>query len=803
MFKKNTLHSKINLFILGIILLIVTIGCLVAINIFFSIYESEMIRTVSTGITEFEELVIDENKAWLLSFSDGLADPEHRLLMPNDPASNQAFHQYIDHANNDDLEFVKVTYQDGSSDQEIFTDQRILNLASQSAIPSINEPYFWIDGNAELGLHLFCLYPLMDQNQNRSGSLLMAVNLANQETVDYMKNTASLEATVFAGNIRIATTIIKNNENQAGTTLDPSIAEIVLTQKHAYSGKAKILGDPYLVSYTPILNPQDNVIGALFVGKSMVSLYSIRDQIILYITILGLILLLFFYAFSNHWLKVNITYPIRWVADAMKKISQGNYTVLKNMPKAKYQEIEMLQNTMYDMVNELVTGKKNLETAAYIDSITGLPNRVSLYKKYRHISLADNTDTLTLVFYIDVDNLKYINNLFGHSVGDSLLRQVGNILTDLFSDYVQYEVYRISGDEFAICKRGPYDPDEIRCLAKAIIKDFEKAITIGEQVISVSVSIGVSSNEFCEGTKCTTCTGECKDNLEKLLKKAELAMNQVKMNGKNNYMIFDPSMNEVIQRKASLQQDLKQALKNNQLEIYYQPKFDLASNRYDGFEALVRWNHAERGFIPPLEFIRIAEESNLIIELGDWILEESCRFIRNYNSAHQSNYSIAVNISTFQILNDDFEEKVTQVLEKTGLDPALLELEITETMLMNSMSIAYDKLSFLREKNISIALDDFGTGYSSLTYLKVLPITTVKLDKSFIDDIATNELSLKIVENVIQIAKNIGLKIVVEGVETIDQLEILKELPCNKIQGYYFSKPVSELRLTEVLNEYP
>lgn len=803
MFKKNTLHAKINLFILVIILLVVTIGFFVAINIFFSIYENEMTQMVSTGITELEKIVIDENEKWLLSFSNGLTDPEHRLLIQNDPTSNQALHQYVTHANNDALEFVRVTYPDGSGREEIFTDQSILNLAYQNTVSPLTEPYFWIDGDAELGLHLFCRYPLRDPNQNPNGTLLMGLNLADQETVDYIKNTAALEATVFAGNTRIATTIIKNNETQVGTTLDPTIAEIVLDKELTYTGEAEILGDPYLVTYVPIINPGDEVVGVLFVGKSMVSIFTIRNQIMLYLAISGFFLWLFFYVLSNHWLKINITNPICWVADTMKMISQGEYKVLEHMPEAKYEEVEMLQTTMYDMVSELVTGKKNLETAAYFDSITGLPNRVALYKKYQETPLDDNRNALTLIFYVDVDNLKYINNLFGHRVGDNLLRQVGHILQGLFSGSPRYEVYRISGDEFAVCKIGLHNTEEIFVLAKSIIKEFEKAITIGKQIISTSVSIGISRNELCNKSKCISCTDGCKDNLEKLLKKSELAMNQVKISGKNNFMIFDPSMNVIIQRKASLQQDLKQALKNKQLEIYYQPKFDLASNRYDGFEALVRWNHAERGFIPPLEFIQIAEESNLIIELGDWILEESCRFIRNYNIAHQSSYSIAVNISTFQLLNDDFEEKVTQVLEKTGLDPYLLELEITETMLMNSMSIAYTKLNFLREKNVSIALDDFGTGYSSLTYLKALPITTVKLDKSFIDDIATDELSLKIVENVIQIAKNIGLKIVVEGVETIDQFEILKQLPCNKIQGYYFSKPVSELNLSKVLSEYP
>ncbi|WP_303871234.1 cache domain-containing protein, partial [Acetobacterium wieringae] len=415
MFKKNTLHSKINLFILGIILLIVTIGCFVAINIFFSIYESEMTRMVTTGITEFEELIIQENKNWLLSFSDELADPENHLLIKNDLASIQALHQYIGHANNDALEFVTITYLDGSSHEEVFADQSILNLASQNTVSSATNPYFWIDGNAQLGLHLFSRYPLFGSDQSPAGTLLMGINLADQKSVDYMKNTAALEATVFAGNTRIATTIVKNNENQIGTTLDPAIADMVLDQKIDYTGKAEVLGDPYLVAYSPVLNPRDDVVGVLFVGKSMVSIYTIRNQIILYIAILGFLLLLFFYIVSNHWLRINITHPIRWVADAMKMISQGQYKVLENMPKAKYEEIEMLQTTMYDMVNELVTGKKNLETAAYIDSITGLPNRVSLYKKYQNNPLIDNSNTLKQVYYIDVDNLKYINNLFGHN----------------------------------------------------------------------------------------------------------------------------------------------------------------------------------------------------------------------------------------------------------------------------------------------------------------------------------------------------------------------------------------------------
>jgi len=802
MIKKNTLHFKLNLFILSIIFLIVIIGFFVAINIFFSIYEDDVIKNISTGVSEFEEVVIDHNKTQLLSFTEGLVGPSYYLLLQKDSNTEENLQEYIKYADIQGIEFVQINASGAVPYEERLCAQNVLDLASQNTNIKTNEPYVWIDGNPETGLHLFCVYPIVDPNKNQIGNVLVGLQIANQDSAEYIKNTSALDATIFAGDTRVATTIKKNDVYQIGTTLDASIASTVLDQGKQYFGETNILGDPYMVAYSPILNQENKPVGALFLGKSMVSMYMMRNQIVFSITILGILMLLVFYTISNRWLKSNVTYPIRWVADAMKKVSESEYAVIEDMPKAKNEEIEILQTTMHAMVTELAAGQKKLETAAYIDSITGLQNRVFLYEKYNGFSLFNNQNTLSVVYYIDVDNLKYINNLFGHRAGDCLLIQIGEVLTDLTKESPEYEVYRISGDEFAICKEGYFNHDTLTDLSKSILSVFEKAFTINEQSISASVSIGISYIDCCNGTPCEVCTGKCRDNLEKLLKKAELAMNRVKMNGKNNFMLFDPSMNERIQRKASLQQDLKLAFKNKELELYYQPKFDLELNRYDGLEALVRWNHPVRGFIPPLEFIRVAEESNLIIELGAWILEKSCRFIKAYNRVHHTRYSISVNVSTLQLLNEDFEESVLGILKSTGLNPSYLELEITESVFMNSMDIACEKLDFLKKKNISIALDDFGTGYSSLTYLKSLPITTVKLDKSFVDDIATNDISFEIVSNVIQIARSIGLIIVVEGIETNEQLQILKKLPCHKIQGYYFSKPVSEAELTQVLIEY-
>ncbi|KNZ40411.1 EAL domain-containing protein [Acetobacterium bakii] len=802
MHKKNTIQSKLNLFIFGIIVLIIIIGCSVAIYIFFTIYEDDVEKHVSAGVYAFEKIVIEDSKSQLLSLTRGVVTLSGEILLNNNLEAKQTLQKYIDYGNNGHLEFVQIKGLGQVNYEKTYCDQSVLEMAAKKIDIKSTEPILWIDGDSETGLHLFSACLINDAAGNPMGEVRMGLQVANQELVEYLHNTSALEATIFSQNTRMATTITKNAVNSIGTTLDPAIASIVLGQGKEYFGKTKILGETYVVAYIPVNNSDNQPVGVLFVGKSMASMVQIQNQIIVAVSMLAIFMILIFYAFSNRWLKINIIKPISWVADAMKTIAKGDYSIVEKLPVAKNEEIEILQTTMQSMVREMVTDKKKLETAAYIDSVTGLSNRVLLYEKYNEGQIARTEKRLSVLFYLDVDNLKYINNLFGHRFGDRLLIQIGEILKGLIKERPEYEVYRISGDEFAICKEDYFEPGEVTELSKLILGTFKKAFTIEEQSVSASVSIGISYNEYCGGVRCGVCTKKCMDNLDTLLKKAELAMNQVKMNGKNNFMLFDPSMNEIMENKASMEQDLKRAIKRGELEIYYQPKFNLEQNRYDGFEALARWNHPIRGFVPPLEFITIAEESNLILELGTWILEQSCGFVREYNRTHHSDYCVAVNVSALQLLNEGFETMVLDTLEATGLDPSYLELEITESVLMDSMDLAVEKLSLLRNKNIGIVLDDFGTGYSSLTYLQSLPITTVKLDKSFVDDIALNEISYEIVSNVIQIAKSIGLEIVVEGIETDEQLQVLKKLKCHKIQGFYFSKPVPGSELEAVLSQY-
>lgn len=387
--------------------------------------------------------------------------------------------------------------------------------------------------------------------------------------------------------------------------------------------------------------------------------------------------------------------------------------------------------------------------------------------------------------------MKNINHIYGNKVGDQLILQITKTLGFL-AEVAGYELFRVAGDEFVFCKRGYYVLEDVHGLSRSIVNNMDVPFEVAGFNIAATVSLGVAYTNYCDGTECEVCDGHCKDNLEALFKKAEIAMNSVKFSGKNNYRIFDPQMEGDVKEKTILQQQLKRALARDELMMYYQPKFSLRTNSFDGFEALIRWKHPEKGFIPPSVFIPVAEEFGLITELGYWVLETSCIFIRNFNERFHKQFKVAVNVSAIQLLGEGFEENVLEVLHKTHTEPANLELEITESVLINSLDQANVVLQNLMNNGISIALDDFGTGFSSLTYLRRLPITTLKMDKSFVDDIVVNSMAYKVFSNVVQLGKSIGLDIVVEGVEDENQYTLLKKLDCDHIQGYYFSRPLPE-----------
>jgi diguanylate cyclase (GGDEF)-like protein len=441
-------------------------------------------------------------------------------------------------------------------------------------------------------------------------------------------------------------------------------------------------------------------------------------------------------------------------------------------------------------ITELKYYEAELEYIAYHDSLTGLYNRLYMYETIgtRLKKIEENTSRkiVDAMLFMDIDNLKFINDTLGHSFGDKFILEIAMRLLSLTNN--NCELFRLNGDEFIFYIKNVSGKEEIESFASKVIDCFNQTLSIDGHVISASVSIGISLYPI-----------DGKD-VDTLLRFADMAMYKVKQKGKNGYCFFNTLIKEEIQARVNIERHLKKALDNDEFILHYQPQIDVETKNIIGFESLVRWLSPDMGLVPPLKFIHIAEETGFIVPLGEWILRTSCQFCKNINRERNTNYKISVNISVMQLLQDNFNDMVERALKDTGLSANLLELEITESIIMESPELIVGKLKQLRQKGISVALDDFGTGYSSLAYLKNIPITTLKIDKLFIDDISSDDSNTTLTDSIISLGHKIGLTIVAEGVETTDQLKYLENNKCDMIQGYLFSKPLPPEDISKLLN---
>jgi diguanylate cyclase (GGDEF)-like protein/PAS domain S-box-containing protein len=429
-----------------------------------------------------------------------------------------------------------------------------------------------------------------------------------------------------------------------------------------------------------------------------------------------------------------------------------------------------------------ITEEKYKETAIadimYCDSLTGLPNRDSFLIVFKNIiQKTISTHKKGALIFIDLDNFKAINDTLGHHYGDLLLKVFSQLLNICVKDYGK--LFRLGGDEFIIIIDKFNSIDNLKELCSNILNDCKKPFELNEKQVYVTTSMGISI--FPKDSS----------DINNLLKFADLAMYQSKSKGKNTYTFFEESISKAYSRKIIIEQELKNSIKNNELFIVYQPQINASENKIIGLEALLRWHNKKLGFVSPVEFIPIAEKTGIILDIGDWVLDKVCKKINEFKQKKYDLKNISVNISPIQIKEPDFKNKIIKVCEKNGIPLNLLEIEITEETLMKIDSKKIVDWNELINKGINISIDDFGTGYSSLNYLTVLPVNTLKIDKSFIDNIL-NEKNRIVIECILNLSKSLKYKVIAEGVETKEQLDLLMELRCNIIQGYYFSKPVSE-----------
>lgn len=423
------------------------------------------------------------------------------------------------------------------------------------------------------------------------------------------------------------------------------------------------------------------------------------------------------------------------------------------------------------------------------DSLTKLPNRHLLYQQLEKAKAAAvKRERQFGILYLDLDGFKVVNDTFGHRVGDQLILEVAERIKQKIP--ARSFLYRLGGDEFVIVTENVQSIDELEEIAATINATGAQPYPVSDMEMLITSSIGIA---------CYPAHGE---DVDTLLKNADAAMYRAKANAHNGYRVYQPSMTEGYNAYLTLGGGLRKAIEENQFELFYQPKIRSSDEFTVGAEALLRWHHPEWGMIPPDQFIPIAEESGLILPLGEWVIRRACQQLAEWRDQGLPAINLSVNLSGRQFLQPNLVEVVQQILDETGVDPQYLELELTESMLMSDAHETIEKLHSFREMGLTLSIDDFGTGYSSLAYLKKFPIQALKIDRSFIQDLGIDGDDDAIVKATIAMAQSLNLKVIAEGVENRQQMSLLTGYQCQEVQGYLFAKPMNNQDFTDYLNRF-
>ncbi len=444
-------------------------------------------------------------------------------------------------------------------------------------------------------------------------------------------------------------------------------------------------------------------------------------------------------------------------------------------------------------VSERKAFEEALSHQAFHDSLTGLGNRVLFRDRVTHALERQERDQRPVsVLFMDLDDFKTINDSLGHAAGDVLLGEVGERLRQILR--APDTAARLGGDEFAVLLEDSGDPIGAADVADRLIQALDAPFHLENKEVFVRASIGIAVAQPDDAEI---------DDVESLMRNADVAMYMAKERGKNRYQMFEPAMHETALRRLELKADMQRALEHGEFVLHYQPVIELESGRISGVEALIRWIHPERGLIPPLDFIPLAEETGLIVPIGKWVLSEACRYAAKLHDRFPTEPLIhmAVNLSAKQLARAEIIDDIRAILSETGVDPSTLIIEITESVMMADMDLSIARLTELKQLGVLIAIDDFGTGYSSLNYVRRFPVDILKVDKSFIDGVSEDGESSALTAAVIELAGILNLKPVAEGIERVDQLERLLELHCALGQGFYFAKPLETGNLESMLDE--
>ncbi len=499
--------------------------------------------------------------------------------------------------------------------------------------------------------------------------------------------------------------------------------------------------------------------------KYIVSLLdSYTNRLLIFFIVFGVLFFILFWKINS---KIVIV--------PLEKLRQYAY-YSREVPRSFFiKEFESIRYSLSVTFERLKKEQQELYKLSTQDTLSGLYNRLSLIDKLKWLISSNSryNKSFTIIF-IDLDNFKDINDTLGHSFGDEVLKKVSNILLNVVRE--NDIVARIGGDEFVIVLPDTADEFISTEIANRVRKELSKSMMVGDVKCNITASMGI------------TVYPRDGENVEVLLKNSDIAMYKAKELGKNNFHFFTEDLNRIIEEKMSIQNMLKTAMEENWFELYYQPKVDVRSKKIVGAEALIRLNHPKKGVIPPFKFIPIAEESGFIIMIGEWVINEAVRQIRKWENTPLKNIKVSINVSAKQFRSSDFIDILSNRIKNIG--ESKLDIELTESAFIDNFDNNLHKINKIKEMGLTLSLDDFGTGYSSLSYLKNIPFDTIKIDKSFIDDILTDGKNKPFVNMIVEIAESLDFQVVAEGVETKEQLEYLVQIGCDMYQGYLCSKPV-------------
>ena len=437
--------------------------------------------------------------------------------------------------------------------------------------------------------------------------------------------------------------------------------------------------------------------------------------------------------------------------------------------------------------------EERIHKLAYFDPLTGLPNRSQMHERLDVLlKTAQRNNHCVALLFIDLDRFKPINDSMGHPAGDQVLKQVAQRLRNCTKKHDL--VCRIGGDEFTVAIGEQTDnekaADTAVKVAERILHALNRPYILGQREVFISASIGISIYPHDGGS------------VIELLKNSDMAMYHAKDLGRDNVQFFNEKMNQKAVELLELENDLRHALGRNELELYYQPQYQSSNGKAVAAEALLRWNHPTKGLISPGLFIPIIEDTGLIVPIGQWVLEQACQHFADWKNKALDLQRIAVNVSARQFKQDDFLQIVKDAIFKAGIRPDQLELELTESILIDDIEHTLEALNGLRKLGVRTAIDDFGTGYSSLNYLKQFPVDTLKIDRSFIQNLPDNSDDAQITRTIIAMAHNLGMGIIAEGVETREQLQFLISARCEEVQGFLFSKPLPQKQFIQLLQRH-